>query len=476
MDSDRAPANLGQVVLGARAITPGLSPRRVRHLVLLLATSVGLLMTGYGITLPVFARRFGELGAGVEALSLTAMAFALAQFAAAPFMGALADRWGRRPLVLLALAAFALANLAYLAARSPAAFVLVSGANGGLTAGLFPATLGLIADVVPEGQRGRWIGLVMGGYGAGLVLGPVVGGLLYDGWGFAAPFVASGAVAGLALVAAAVSVPETRTDRVRWRQALAQRRAADALGRSASVWDSLPRPVYVLGLLLAVEFSGAFAIAFVEPQMVFYFYDDLGWSSTRFGLAVGSFGLAQVLGQTTLGHLSDRWGRKPAIALGLALNATLYLSLATLRSFPLMLLSALVAGLGAALVLPAVSAFVLDITSERHRARLVGIKESAWALGEALGPLTLIILTPLTTPRAVFALAGGLLLAVALLVALLLRQPRPAIAGERGGQPLVRALRAQTALQGLAVRAKRLRAGSRETFTPLAGCHLEGRK
>jgi MFS family permease len=72
------------------------NPRRARRVIMLLAASVGLMMTGYGIVMPVFARRLGEFGSGVEALGLMTMAFAIAQFLLAPFMGTLADRFGRR--------------------------------------------------------------------------------------------------------------------------------------------------------------------------------------------------------------------------------------------------------------------------------------------------------------------------------------------------------------------------------------------
>ena len=98
--------------------TPVHTDRRARAIVMLLAASVGLMMTGYGILMPVFARRLDELGAGVAALGFMTMAFALAQFALAPFMGNLADRFGRRPLVLLALAGVLATNIAYLLTAS----------------------------------------------------------------------------------------------------------------------------------------------------------------------------------------------------------------------------------------------------------------------------------------------------------------------------------------------------------------------
>ena len=99
--------------------------RRTRTIILLLAFSVGLMMTGFGIIMPVFARRLGELGSGVEGLGLMTTSFALAQFLAAPVIGSLADRHGRRPFILLGLAAFALSNVGFLLAQSTAQFIAV---------------------------------------------------------------------------------------------------------------------------------------------------------------------------------------------------------------------------------------------------------------------------------------------------------------------------------------------------------------
>ena len=89
--SEDSPTNLGQVVIAHEVTFSGPDRRRARNVILLLAASVGLMMTGFGIILPVFARRLDEFGSGVEALGLMTMSFALAQFAAAPVMGSLAD-------------------------------------------------------------------------------------------------------------------------------------------------------------------------------------------------------------------------------------------------------------------------------------------------------------------------------------------------------------------------------------------------
>jgi len=449
--------NLGELVEATQVIDTALDPRRMRSVVLLLAACVALMMTGFGIIMPVFARRLGEFGSGVEALGLMTMSFALAQFLAAPFMGTLADRLGRRPLVLTALAAFAVANVGFLLAPSTEVFIAIRAAEGALTAGLFPAAMGVVGDVVPENKRAQWVGIVMGSYGAGFIFGPVIGGVLYDGWGFSAPFMASAAMALIALLAATILVPETRTPEIRRREALRKRRdAALPVSQGSSIWASLPRPLYVFATLLALDFVGVFAFAFVEPQMIFYFYDELAWTTIQFGIVVGIYGLAMVAGQAGLGQLSDRFGRKPLILIGLLLTASFYAGLALFTWFPLTLLVALIAGLGSALTSPALSAFYLDITAEQHRSRVLGIKESSASLGGVAGPLAVVAASTITTPKGVFFTSCILTVAVAALALFSLSAPQRVtqktgdVTSECSDK---RAMAAQAALRGIVLTA-----------------------
>ena len=465
-DTEGPPANLGQVIIASEVDTSGPSPRRARSVIILLAASVGLMMTGFGIIMPVFARRLGEFGSGVEALGLMTMSFALAQLVAAPFMGSLADRYGRRPLILLALAAFALTNIAFLLASSTTGFILIRVLEGALTAGLFPAAMGVVADVVPEKERAQWVGIVMGSYGAGLIFGPVVGGILYDGWGFAAPFITSAVMAVIALIAAIVMVPETRTPKVRRREELRSRRVSvSAPMAEASWWASLPRPLYVFGTLLVLDFVGVFAFAFVEPQMVFYFYDVLDWTTIQFGIVVGAYGLAMVFGQLVLGRSSDRLGRKPPIVLGILLTSLLYAGLVLVTRYPLMLLVAAVAGLGSALISPALSSYYLDITDEQYRSRILGVKESSASLGGVVGPLLLVGVSAVWTAQGIFISAGVVVLASAVLAIAVLPAPGKVTEKLRTMDWKCsenRALAAQSALRGVALRSS----ASRKTNVP----------
>jgi DHA1 family tetracycline resistance protein-like MFS transporter len=190
--------------------------------------------------------------------------------------------------------------------------------------------------------------------------------------------------------------------------------------------------------------------------MVFYFYDQLGWTTVQFGVVVGVYGVAMVVGQTALGQASDRFGRRPVIVLGMLLTVSFYLGLAAVTWFPLTLLVAFVAGLGMALTSPAVSAFYLDITPEQHRSRILGIKESAAALGGVAGPLAVAAVSRLTRPQGIFLIASGLMLVTAGLALIALRAPSraPEEAEDLGWECAnQRAIAAQTALRGVVMSA-----------------------
>ena len=158
--------------------------------------------------------------------------------------------------------------------------------------------------------------------------------------------------------------------------------------------------------------------------MVFYFYDGLGYSTTQFGLILGAYGVTVVFGQMALGRVSDRFGRRPPIALGLLLMAAFYLGLTGVTEFGPLLLIAALAGIGEALALPALSAFYLDITTEQHRSRILGLKESAAALGGITGPLLVALVSRWTTPHGVFTISAALTGLAMVLALFALRSPR----------------------------------------------------
>ena len=111
--------------------------------------------------------------------------------------------------MLGSLAVYALASTGFLLAGTAEVFVLVRGLAGGLTAGLIPAVMGIVADVAPGDRRAQFVGVVNGGASLGWVIGPLIGGFLYDRWGYAIPFGMSVGIAALALVLQEAATPQS---------------------------------------------------------------------------------------------------------------------------------------------------------------------------------------------------------------------------------------------------------------------------
>lgn len=359
------------------------------------AVCIALQMTGLVLILPLYARRFDSFGAGVQALGVSAVAYALTSTVAAPFIGMLGDRFGRRPVVLFSLAGYVLVFVGFLFANTTGLLIVLRGLAGVFTAGLLPAMLSIVGDLAPEDRRAQWIGVVSGSAAAGWIVGPLLGGLLYDRFGYAVPFAASIGLAVAALLLAAILIPETHApvshpDRphVTWLHGL----------------RALPARSTVL-LLLIITFGAMFAWAFIEPQFMFYAYDDLGWTSSQLGLVMSAFGTAFMLGAFGLGHLSDRRGRKPVLMLGLVLFAAQFVGLVVFREVAWIVLCFVVAGLGNALYDPALSALFLDVTPPEYTARMMGLKSMAGSLGSMLGPALVVLLVPVVSPQAVFLMS-----------------------------------------------------------------------
>jgi len=133
--------------------------------------------------------------------------------------------------------------------------------------------------------------------------------------------------------------------------------------------------------------------------------------------------------------------------------------------FPLMLLVAAVAGLGSALISPALSSYYLDITDEQFRSRILGVKESSASLGGVVGPLLLVGVSAVWTAQGVFIFAGVVVLAGAVLAIAALPAPSKVAEKHRDMDwecSEIRALAAQSTLRGVALRAS----ASRKTNVP----------
>lgn len=393
------------------ACLPEQSVKQLNPAKVLIAVSacMALQVTSFVLILPLFAQRFSELGAGVKALGTSEMAYALAATLAAPVMGTLADRFGRRPLMLLSLAAYVLAFSGYRLVDSVTVLILLRGLAGAFTAGLYPAVYGIVGDLAPADERAKWFGIVNGGQSIGWIGGPLLGGLIFDHFGFNVSITVSILIALVTFAVALLTVKESRKRSVNRAESTltSKNNSTEKEPFMAGIRKSLPKALPAFTLLLVIYFMVMFAWAFIEPKFMFHAYDDLGWSAAMLGTAMSFYGIAMAVGEFTLSRLSDRYGRKPIIILGLTLFTAQFLGLAFSRNYAVIAIAFVIAGLGNAIYDPALSASILDMAPAQHQSRIMGLKSTAGSLGTILGPGLIVLFSSVLSAQTVFIAASG---------------------------------------------------------------------
>lgn len=406
------------------AVSSGIQPKRITRALLFLTGCIALLMTGFGIIIPIFPQRLQALGLGAGTLALMEGAFGLGMFLFSTPMGTLAGRIGRKPVIFLSLAGFVLTNLVLALVNVPMLFIVIRFVEGVLVSGLFPASMAVVGDSVPVEKQGRWIGMLTTAQGAGIALGPGIGGFLYQVWGFMTPFFLTSGIALIASLLALLLLPETLS-----KQAQEMARLPKSKGQRGEqngnngVW-SLSHLLWLFAPLILIDFGLTFTYPFVLPQYPFFFEKVLNYSAAQYGVIISMYGLALAVFPLFLGRLSDTLPKKPLVIIGGLLFPTLNVAMLFLHQYSLLIAASLVTGVGDALLLPALGAIYLNATTEQNRSQVMGVRGSAISLGVLLGPLAQALVAPWITPQISFAIGVVIGLAITLIALLTLKSPQ----------------------------------------------------
>jgi multidrug resistance protein len=415
-DHETTTASTAEMLVGTPSTTPPVTlPKHITTALAFLSGCIALLMTGFGIIVPVFPQRLEALGLGAETLALMEGAFGLGMFLFSIPMGTLADRIGRKPIVLISLSGFIVTNLVLATVNIPLVFILIRFVEGVSISGLMPASMAMVGDTVPREKRGRWIGFITAAQAAGFALGPGIGGFLYQAWGFSSAFLISAAIALIASLLALVMLPETLSEHVREQARLSRVKKRQVEKRSNGASPArVPVLLRAFLPLLIVDCGVTFIYPFVLPQYPFFFAKVLGYSVAQFGVIVSVYGLALAAFPMFLGSMSEVFPKKLLIILGSLLYSALNVGMLFLHQYALLIGAATVTGIGNALLIPALSTIYLCATTEQNRSQVMGIRGTAISLGMLLGPLTQALASPWITPQMTFAIGIVLSLVITL--------------------------------------------------------------
>lgn len=262
-------------------------PARVsRHATLFVLLTVLLDMVGFGIIIPVLPVLIEDVGhmSLAEATRIggwMAFAFSITQFLFSPLMGNLSDRFGRRPLLLLAVAGLGIDYLLH--AWAPTLFWLFVGrAIAGFCGSSWVIANAYIADVTAPEGRAKAFGIMGAAFGVGFVIGPAIGGLLGE-LGPRVPFVVAAAISALNLIYGLFVLPETLPRDRRRPFELARANPFGAFRVFRTYKGVLP--------LCAVMFVFFFASSVYPAIWPFWGMGKFGWSEAMVGGTLAIFGL-----------------------------------------------------------------------------------------------------------------------------------------------------------------------------------------
>ena len=390
-------------------------------------------MLALGVIVPILPKLIegfvdNDTANAARIFGLFGTAWAVMQFFFSPVLGALSDRFGRRPVVLLS--NFGLALDYVLMALAPSlSWLFVGRLISGITSASVSTAFAYIADITAPEHRAAMFGKIGVAFGAGFILGPALGGLLGD----IDPRLPFWAAAGLSFANALYgllilpeSLPKERRSPWRWKSA----NPIGALRLLAS--DRI-----LAGLSLA-NFFAQLAHVVLPSVFVLYATYRYGWDTKTVGLTLALVGICQMAVQgAAIGPIVNRFGERGALFFGLACGAVGFLICGTAPSGRLFWIGIPVMALWG-VAGAATQALITRLVSPERQGQLQGATSSVQSISQLLGPfLFTLTFAHFIGPETAIKLPGAPFLLAAALVGLALVIAMWTLAGSKK-EPLIR--------------------------------------
>jgi DHA1 family multidrug resistance protein-like MFS transporter len=339
---------------------------------LAVSLSVFAAYTGIGMVVPVRVLYAESRGASLAIISAMASAYLVSNFVFQYPVGWLADRWGRKRVMVGGLLGQAVLSGAYLVIADPLLFVVLRFVEGMLGATLLPPARALIVDTVPADRRGEAYGLFGAFFNAGFLLGPGIGGLLAT-TGYASAFIGAVVFRLVAVVIVLTLIPK--------------------VGQSATAAEASPqaipyRVLFTLPLVATyiIAFGDYLYLGFDLTLTPLWMHDHLGASVVVIGIAYIAWAIPSTLLSPIAGRIVDRTRRRSWFILifGLA-QVPIYFAYGLANVAILIVILFAVHGAVYAFVQPSIDAQVAALSASGVRARVQGLYATFGLIGAFVG-------------------------------------------------------------------------------------------
>ena len=360
-------------------------PNNSKLPIFVIFTTVVLDSMGIGIIIPVMPALFAEV-TGTEKISdiaiwggLLASTFALMQFIFGPILGALSDRHGRKPILLLAL--FVMAAYYLLMGFAQTLWLLFLGRLiGGITAATHATANAYMADISSPEEKAARFGMLGAGFGLGFVLGPLIGGLLGE-WGPRAPFFAAAMLAAANGVLCYFVLKESLKTKNR-REFMWYR--ANPIGAILDLRKF--EGIYSLLLVFLLFTIGTSIYAAIWP---FFTVERFSWSPGMIGISLTIYGVCFAIVQGVLVRPAIKiWGEKKTIIIGFCFEFSAMVTFAFLTDGKILIILIPLASLGV-LAQPAIQAILSKSVGDDRQGAIQGVASSLNAIAMVITPITM---------------------------------------------------------------------------------------
>lgn len=308
--------------------------------------------------------------------------YAFCQFFAAPVLGALSDKFGRRPVLLLCLLGSAIGYVIFGIGGSLWVLFLARIIDG-LTGGDISTAMAYVADVTKPHERGKYFGIIGATVGFGFILGPSIGGLVSH-ISLSAPLYLAAALTFLNVLYGYFVLPESLAK---------EHRMTDFSLHHLNPFNQIGY-IFKNNLLKNLMLIGFFyAIAFAELQGItsVFFKDTLNWTPGNIGFYFLILGIGDMITQGFLtGKLLPKFGAVKLAFAGFAITALAYSINAILPVFPYVFFAfayIVIYALGSGLFEPSFAGLVSGVASPQEQGRVQGASQSIQSITRIIGPV-----------------------------------------------------------------------------------------
>ncbi len=338
-------------------------------------------MLGFGIILPLLPYYVESMGAGAITIGLLSATYSLFQLLAAPILGELSDKIGRRPILIFSLIGTTISFI-LLGVANTILILFIARILDGISGGNISTAQAYIADITSKENRTQGMGVMMAAFSLGFILGPALGGIL-SVYGYAVP----------AYVAAVVSLIATLLTIFFLPESLGLKKVDDQPAKKLKklfnlkdFYDALTHPH--VGTALTITFMVTLAFSLMQGTFAIFSEHTLHLTAKDVGYLFAFLGLIGVIMQLFFLKRITTWlSERKAVVTSIVLMSLSLMLLALANSTLMLYMAISLLAIGNSISGPILAGIISKLTPENEQGNMMGTSQSVGSFARLIGPV-----------------------------------------------------------------------------------------